>query len=313
MQGLELDPLSSPVSVLEAFKAFREDIDVLSLASVSEEVLADANFLFDLSEADIVGDICHLPPPADAHTPAGSALLSASYRRSGSLGAMGSPTTPTTRSPFECALDSGAPRSFSGFGAASTATALPDLEAIAASGGISSSIRRRASSGSDSVGSPSGMAPMTALAASLSLRAPPPTCAAGAARLEDLVCSTNQVSAFVSAAVRKAAAAHGGGSAAAAVAASPAVAALERAASSLADNLHSCLARYSSGCIPATSPASRIPSPQHSSSSSSPRSWESQVCAALARTCAMPVIPPAAILMAYWYVSVQLHPKILQC
>jgi hypothetical protein len=120
---------------------------------------------------------------------------------------------------------------------------------------------------------------MTALAASLSLRAPP-TDTASAARLEDLVCSTNTVSAFVTAAVRKAAAAQGGSLPAAA---SPAVAALERAASSLADNLHSCFGRFGS----ATSNAAlRMPSPQHSSSSSSPRSWgDSQVCTSPSPAC----------------------------
>ena len=37
----------------EAFNTFRDDIDVLSLDTVSEEMLGDADFLFDLAEADM--------------------------------------------------------------------------------------------------------------------------------------------------------------------------------------------------------------------------------------------------------------------
>ena len=37
----------------EAFNTFRDDIDVLSLDTVSEEILGDADFLFDLAETDL--------------------------------------------------------------------------------------------------------------------------------------------------------------------------------------------------------------------------------------------------------------------
>ena len=37
----------------EAFNCFRDDIDVLSLDTVSEEILGDGDFLFDLAETDL--------------------------------------------------------------------------------------------------------------------------------------------------------------------------------------------------------------------------------------------------------------------
>lgn len=55
----------------EAFNTFRDDIDVLSLDSVSEEILGDADFLFDLAETDLGLPTClALNEPMQApHTP----------------------------------------------------------------------------------------------------------------------------------------------------------------------------------------------------------------------------------------------------
>ncbi len=236
------DPLASPISVLEAFKSFREDIDVLSLESVSEEVLADADFLFDLSEDDMMSELGPIPdldaalvaaePLPRLALPACSTggdvraatavITAASYRV---------PDTP--RSPFEDALD-GAQRSFSGFAAsnASGSCALPDLEAIAAA-------RQRLQSQpslrtAESIGSPLSSVSQ-------------PFClgdeAVSGVRLEDFNSSSSAASAISQIVVARTRAA---AAAAPQVPASPAVAALEKAASSLADNLHTCLARFSS-------------------------------------------------------------------
>ena len=45
----------------EAFNTFRDDIDVLSLDTVSEEMLGDADFLFDLADADLELPLPELP------------------------------------------------------------------------------------------------------------------------------------------------------------------------------------------------------------------------------------------------------------
>ncbi len=45
----------------EAFNTFRDDIDVLSLDTVSEEMLGDADFLFNLAEADLDLPLSELP------------------------------------------------------------------------------------------------------------------------------------------------------------------------------------------------------------------------------------------------------------
>ena len=53
-ESCELFSKGTTASVLaEAFDCFRNDIDVLSLDTVSEEILGDADFLFDLAEADL--------------------------------------------------------------------------------------------------------------------------------------------------------------------------------------------------------------------------------------------------------------------
>ncbi|EIE19316.1 hypothetical protein COCSUDRAFT_44671 [Coccomyxa subellipsoidea C-169] len=232
-----LDPLGSPISVLEAFKSFREDIDVLSLDSVSEEVLADADFLFDLSDDDLMSDIGPIPAHPAAQQPlelpcfsagrgdgraAAAVIAAASYRM---------PDTP--RSPFEDALElSQQQRSFSGF-ASSGSCALPDLEALAAAAAATQPQRT-----AESIGSP-----MATAASSL----PAAFClgdeAVSSVRLEDFNSSSSAASAIshIAAARARAAAA-----AAAQLPASPAVAALEAAASSLADNLQTCLARFGS-------------------------------------------------------------------
>jgi hypothetical protein len=244
------DPLVSPISVLEAFKSFREDIDVLSLDSVTEEVLADADFLFDLSDNDIMSDIGPIPghPAAEQHQPlprltlpglgsrcgddrsAAAVIAAASYRV---------PDTP--RSPFEDALDLSQQRSFSGF-ASSGSCALPDLEAIAAAAGAAAHpqqpLLQQPLRTAESIGSP-----MATAASSL----PAAFClgddAVSSVRLEDFNSSSSAASAIshIAAARARAAAA-----AAAQLPASPAVAALEAAASSLADNLQTCLARFNS-------------------------------------------------------------------
>lgn len=247
------DPLGSPISVLEAFKSFREDIDVLSLDSVSEEVLADADFLFDLSEDDM-SDIGPIPALAESEhrqqqpslpalrdgRSAAAAIAAASYRV---------PDTP--RSPFEEALDR-SQRSFAS--ACSGSCGLPDLEALAAARSIAGQNSLRSA---ESIGSPRATA-----AAGGSL--PHPFClgddAVSSLRLEDLQSSASAASAISRLASARARASV---AAAAQLPASPAVAALEAAASSLADNLHSCLARCS--------PRSQLP-----------RSWSStpKVCLA---------------------------------
>ena len=62
----------------EAFATFRDDIDVLSLDTVSEEVLADADFLFDLAEADFsLPSFPYEEPAPDAATPMAMCVLSA--------------------------------------------------------------------------------------------------------------------------------------------------------------------------------------------------------------------------------------------
>lgn len=244
------DPLGSPISVLEAFKSFREDIDVLSLDSVTEEVLANADFLFDLSDSDLMSDIGPIPghPAAEQHQPlprlalpglgsgcgddrsAAAVIAAASYR-----------VPDTLRSPFEDALDLSQQRSFSGF-ASSGSCALPDLEAIAAAAGAAAhpqqpSLQQPLRT-AESIGSP-----MATAASSL----PAAFClgddAVSSVRLEDFNSSSSAASAIshIAAARARAAAA-----AAAQLPASPAVAALEAAASSLADNLQMCLARFNS-------------------------------------------------------------------
>ena len=62
---------ATTASVLEeAFATFRDDIDVLSLDTVSEEILADADFLFDLAEADLsLPCLPYAEPALDAATP----------------------------------------------------------------------------------------------------------------------------------------------------------------------------------------------------------------------------------------------------
>ncbi|BDA43753.1 probable transcriptional activator Myb at N-terminal half [Coccomyxa sp. Obi] len=241
-----LDPLASPISVLEAFKSFREDIDVLSLDSVSEEVLADADFLFDLSEDDMMSELGPIPD-LDAAVAAAEPLprlalpacsTGGDVRAATAVIAAASYRVPDTpRSPFEDALD-GAQRSFSGFAASSGGScALPDLEAIAAA-------RQRLQTQpslrtAESIGSPGS---------SISH----PFClgdeAVSSVRLEDFNSSSSAASAIsqLVAARARAAAAAAAAAAAPQVPASPAVAALEKAASSLADNLHTCLARFSS-------------------------------------------------------------------
>ena len=53
-QSCDLFTNGLTASVLaEAFNTFRDDIDVLSLDTVSEEILGDADFLFDLAETDL--------------------------------------------------------------------------------------------------------------------------------------------------------------------------------------------------------------------------------------------------------------------
>ncbi|CAL8468298.1 g7838 [Coccomyxa elongata] len=247
MDGAFPDPLASPISVLEAFKSFREDIDVLSLESVSEEVLADADFLFDLSENDMMSELGPIPDldaAAAAAEPLPRLALPAcstggDVRAATAVIAAASYRVPDTpRSPFEDALD-GAQRSFSGFAASSGSgsCALPDLEAIAAA-------RQRLQSQpslrtAESIGSP---------VSSVSQ----PFClgdeAVSSVRLEDFNSSSSAASAIsqIVAARARAAAAAAAAAAAPQVPASPAVAALEKAASSLADNLHTCLARFSS-------------------------------------------------------------------
>ena len=250
------DPLCSPVSVLQAFKAFREDIDVLSLDSVSEEVLADADFLFDLS-AD--ADLAPLPAsparaPAAALPPvafrsASEALAAASYQLS-------SPTTSaaTPRSPFEDALDAcAAPRVFSGFGAAAACAPLADLQALTGSCSGSRSLRFGSA---ESVGSPTGSPPPQP-AAALPLRA-----LLRRAASDDAASSLGFPASeypLTPAALRSALSMVPGllqqqqqQQQQQSLAASPAVAALERAACSLADNLQHCLARYA--CPPARLP-----------------------------------------------------------
>ena len=245
MDAAFLDHLSSPVSVLEAFKSFREDIDVLSLESVSEEVLADADFLFDLSEDDMMSELGPIPD-LDAAIAAAEPLprlalpacsTGGDVRAATAVIAAASYRVPDTpRSPFEDALD-GSQRSFSGFAASSGSCALPDLEAIAAARQrlqLQPSLRT-----AESIGSP---------VSSIS----PPFClgdeAVSSVRLEDFNSSTSAASAIsqIVAARARAAAAAAAAAAAPQTLASPAVAALEKAASSLADNLHTCLARISS-------------------------------------------------------------------
>lgn len=253
------DLLSSPISVLEAFKSFREDLDVLSLDSVSEEVLADPDFLFDLSEDDMsdIGPIpsceplaqrLHVPAEPVKHSLAGINTAGAAPFQLPSP-PMASVQSPTPRSPFEDALDSGR-RSFSGFSGCSGSGSvgpgpLLDLEAIAAARSSSGSLLRPA----ESVGSPIATA---AAAPTASAAAPQRFCgladeAVSSMRLEDFVSSASAASAVshINAARARAAAAV---TASAAVSPQPsaAVARLERAASSLADNLQTCLARLSS-------------------------------------------------------------------
>ena len=244
------DPLCSPVSVLAAFKAFRADIDVLSLDSVSEEVLADADFLFDLSADADLAPLPDLAPRAPAALPpvafrsASQALAAASYQLS-------SPTASaaTPRSPFEDALDAcAAPRSFSGFGAAAACAPLADLQALTGSSCGSASLRVVGSA--ESVGSPTGSPP------------PQPAPALPLRAMLRRVASDGAASCFPAceypltpAALRSALSMVPGvvqQQQQQSLAASPAVAALERAACSLADNLQSCLARYA--CSPARLP-----------------------------------------------------------
>lgn len=261
-----LDPLGSPISVLEAFKSFREDIDVLSLDSVSEEVLADADFLFDLSDDDLMSDIGPIPAhPAAQPQPLELPCFSAGRgdgRAAAAVIAAASYRVPDTpRSPFEDALElSQQQRSFSGF-ASSGSCALPDLEALAAAAAAPQPQPLRTA---ESIGSP-----MATAASSL----PAAFClgdeAVSSVRLEDFNSSSSAASAIshIAAARARAAAA-----AAAQLPASPAVAALEAAASSLADNLQTCLARFGS-------PRSPLP-----------RSWSSspKVCTASPHIYSMP-------------------------
>ena len=238
------DPLCSPVSVLEAFKAFREDIDVLSLDSVSEEVLADADFLFDLSADNDTGSLPNLatrppgPLPPAAYRSATEALAAASYQLSSP-----SASAATPRSPFEDAFNAcAATRSFSGFGAAAP---LADLQALTGSCCGSGSLRL--GSAESSVGSPAGSPPPQPAAVhplrTLLQRAASDDAASG-------LCFPASDFALTPAAIRNALSLVPGAlQQPQSLAASPAVTALERAASSLADNLQTCLARYA--CSPA--------------------------------------------------------------
>ena len=62
----------------EAFATFRDDIDVLSLDTVSEEILADADFLFDLAGADLgLPGLPYEEPAPDAAIPMAMCVLSA--------------------------------------------------------------------------------------------------------------------------------------------------------------------------------------------------------------------------------------------
>ena len=70
---------ATTASVLEeAFATFRDDIDVLSLDTVSEEILADADFLFDLAETDLsLPCLPYEETALDTATPMAMCVLSA--------------------------------------------------------------------------------------------------------------------------------------------------------------------------------------------------------------------------------------------
>ncbi|CAK0779850.1 hypothetical protein CVIRNUC_004870 [Coccomyxa viridis] len=225
----------------EAFATFRDDIDVLSLDTVSEEILADADFLFDLAGADLgLPGLPYEEPAPDAATPmamcqpevlqtAGGALAAASYE----LGCPGLPSSPKhdlARSPFDVVLDS-CHRSFSGFGAnaGSASNALVDLEALTSQRSIASS---KESSGS--------------LLAGASLTRPfkmGEDDAASGMRLEDLRSSASAADAVNRLCSARAGRGRGAQPACLSIPESAAVAALEAAACSLAQNLKSVLAR----------------------------------------------------------------------